>query len=57
MVDSSDISSAKGNMHTVVLDLQQGTELDFFEIVFLVKSQPEPLIREDGKIVLKCIYF
>lgn len=57
MVDSSDMSGAKGKSHTILINLEQGIELGFFEIVFLVKSQPEPVIRGDGKIIFKCIYF
>lgn len=57
MVDSSDVSGAKGKTQTIVINSEQGTELDLIEIVFLVKSQPEPVIRGDGKITFKCVYF
>lgn len=49
------MSGAKGKSQTILINLEQGTDLDFFEIVCLVKSQPEPVKRGDGKIIFKCI--
>lgn len=36
----SDVTDSKGEMQTIGINLEQAIDLDFFEIVFLVKSQP-----------------
>lgn len=36
----SDVTDTKGEMQTIGINLEQAIDLDFFEIVFLVKSQP-----------------
>lgn len=36
----NDVTDVKGKMQTIGINLEQAVELDFIEIVFLVKSQP-----------------
>lgn len=36
----NNVTDIKGKMQTIGINLEQDVELDFFEIAFLVKSQP-----------------
>ena len=36
----NNVTNVKGKVQTIEINLEKAIELDFFEIVFLVKSQP-----------------